>query len=343
MEKVELIQLAHTYRDISSHCLVCMPASTLPHLRYMSATFSLYSPSSTSRMPDTESSPWYVGQLTSSNTELNEQIGGATGSIGDPSGRSSERKALTPEELEHNVRGITAQVHRFFERGADYAARRQASASRSNSPSEAESSTMAAARQAAELGRVEVLNNLDWFKDVTFLSFLRDVGKLARVNVMLARESVKARLSSAAGISFTEFTYQLLQAYDFLHLYESHGCRVQVGGSDQWGNIVAGIDLIKRVHGRAGAGEVKEDDWGLNQDLGVQDGGGEMDLAKEVEAYGLTIPLLTTASGEKFGKSAGNAVWLDEGRTSVSEFYQVGRSPHGSIPADKAVLHACRG
>ena len=182
---------------------------------------------------------------------------------------------------------------------------------------------MAAARQAAELGRVEVLNNLDWFKDVTFLSFLRDVGKLARVNVMLARESVKARLSSAAGISFTEFTYQLLQAYDFLHLYESHGCRVQVGGSDQWGNIVAGIDLIKRVHGRAGAGEVKEDEWGLNQDLGVQDGGGEMDLAKEVEAYGLTIPLLTTASGEKFGKSAGNALWLDERRTSVSEFYQV--------------------
>ncbi|KAL1407002.1 tyrosyl-tRNA synthetase [Vanrija albida] len=220
-------------------------------------------------------------------------IGGATGSIGDPSGRSTERNALSPAELATNVAGITAQVERFFSRGIEYAGRRGYDVA-------SEPVGRPAASATAVLGArgIDVLNNHDWFRDVSFLDFLRDVGKYARVNVMMARDSVKSRLESDAGISFTEFSYQLLQAYDFATLYRTHGCRVQLGGSDQWGNIVAGIDLIRRLNVPDGAEEAAD------------------------PAFGLTIPLLTTASGEKFGKSAGNAVWLDEARTSVSDFYQ---------------------
>lgn len=223
------------------------------------------------------------------------QIGGATGSIGDPSGRSAERNALSKEELAHNVAGITAQVERFFERGIEYASKKGYGQIGGSSGKE-----------------VTVVNNYDWFKDVSFLDFLRDVGKLARVNTMLAREryvaaavfannSVKSRLDSESGISFTEFSYQLLQAHDFATLYKTHACRVQIGGSDQWGNIVAGIDLIKRQRAKE-----------------------ERDITERPTepAFGLTIPLLTTSTGEKFGKSAGNAVWLDTARTSVSDFYQ---------------------
>ncbi|KAI9636133.1 tyrosine-tRNA ligase [Dioszegia hungarica] len=222
-------------------------------------------------------------------------IGGATGSIGDPSGRSTERNALASDELDRNVRGITDQVERFFQLGSEYAGRR--------------GGYERAVDEDAIRGELEVLNNLEWTQGVGLLDFLRTVGKMARVNVMLARDSVKNRLSSDSGISYTEFTYQLLQASDFLHLYRTRNCTIQLGGSDQWGNIVAGIDLIKRM----AADEARQD---------VQDGSGLEEGKGREPAYGLTIPLLTTSSGEKFGKSAGNAVWLDQQRTSVSDFYQ---------------------
>ncbi|BEI90345.1 uncharacterized protein CcaverHIS019_0304150 [Cutaneotrichosporon cavernicola] len=251
-------------------------------------------------------------------------IGGATGMIGDPSGRSTERNALSESELATNVAGITAQVHAFFERGTMYAEKR------GYSPGE---------------GGVQVVNNYEWFKGVGFLEFLRDVGKFARVNTMLSRESVKNRLNSDAGISFTEFSYQLLQAHDFATLYKNHDCRLQLGGSDQWGNIVAGIDMIHRVRGQAATEAEREQrtkNQALNQEAKAASAASARraarDAAKEqaeraaeaVEAarseappaFGLTIPLLTTASGEKFGKSAGNAVWLDPGRTSINDFYQ---------------------
>ncbi|WWD21766.1 tyrosine-tRNA ligase [Kwoniella shandongensis] len=226
-------------------------------------------------------------------------IGGATGSIGDPSGRSTERKSLSSDELAHNVSGITSQVHRFFSRGEAYLSQRGIVPSHQKE------------EKTVGMG-VKVLDNYDWTKGVSLLDFLRTVGKAARVSVMLSRDSVKNRLSSDSGISYTEFTYQLLQAFDFSHLYDSHNCRIQLGGSDQWGNIVAGIDLIKRLKGQGqGQEEVKANE---EQD-GLRD-------EEDDTAFGLTIPLLTTSTGEKFGKSAGNAVWLDERRTSAAEFYQ---------------------
>lgn len=229
--------------------------------------------------------------------------------IGDPSGRSTERNALSPDELAVNVAGITAQVERFFANGIAYAQKRGYDVPAGG----ARAGDTAVARNARGF---DVVNNYDWFQHISFLEFLRDVGKHARVNVMMARDSVRSRLDSEQGISFTEFSYQLLQAHDFATLYRAHGCRVQLGGSDQWGNIVAGIDMIKRAAAaeRAAAGaELAE---GETPD----------------PAYGLTIPLLTTATGEKFGKSAGNAVWLDEARTPISDFYQVS----GSVRAVRA-------
>ncbi|WVW78116.1 tyrosine-tRNA ligase [Kwoniella bestiolae CBS 10118] len=214
-------------------------------------------------------------------------IGGATGSIGDPSGRSTERKSLSPEDLAINVKGITDQVHRFFRTGSAYLEKRGVD--------------LKGKGKEVDMG-VKVVDNYEWTKDLSLLDFLRGPGKLSRVGVMLARDSVKNRLTSDSGISYTEFTYQLLQAYDFSHLWNTYGCRIQMGGSDQWGNIVSGIDLIKRSQAQSHDTPIQEDE--------------------EVEAYGMTIPLLTTSSGEKFGKSAGNAVWLDEARTSPAEFYQ---------------------
>ncbi|KAJ9125674.1 hypothetical protein QFC22_000636 [Naganishia vaughanmartiniae] len=158
----------------------------------------------------------------------------------------------------------------------------------------------------SEEGKLDVVNNHDWTIGVSLLDFLRDVGKYAKVNTMLSRESVKNRLSSEQGISFTEFSYQLLQAYDYRHLFERYNCKLQVGGSDQWGNIVSGIDLIKRTKSSIPADSTR---------------GGAKEDHQEL-AYGLTIPLLTTSTGEKFGKSAGNAVWLDSEMTSVFDFYQ---------------------
>ncbi|OBZ66999.1 Tyrosine--tRNA ligase, mitochondrial [Grifola frondosa] len=215
-------------------------------------------------------------------------IGGATGLIGDPSGRSTERPLSERTKIEYNVSQLTLGVTRFFERALRYAYRRLDCS-------------------MFEILPPTVQNNLQWLESLNLLEFLRTVGFHSRVNTMIARESVQARLASQQGISFTEFTYQLLQAYDFFTLHKHLGCTIQVGGSDQWGNIIAGIELINRV----------------NAGLGV-------DEAKIEKGFGITTPLLTTASGEKFGKSAGNAVSLNEQETSVFEFDSI-RTPDADV------------
>ena len=184
--------------------------------------------------------------------------GGATGMIGDPSGKSSERNLLSADILEANIKGIEGQLGRLL----DF--------------------TPGIKNQAL------LLNNADWVRPISVLDFLRDVGKHFSVNNMMTKDSVKSRMET--GISFTEFSYSLLQAYDFLHLQEKYGCLVQAGGADQWGNITAGIDLIRRKH--------------------------------DVTACGLTTPLLTKTDGTKFGKTEGGAVWLSPAKTSVYRFYQ---------------------
>ncbi|KZT72083.1 hypothetical protein DAEQUDRAFT_664957 [Daedalea quercina L-15889] len=206
-------------------------------------------------------------------------IGGATGLIGDPSGRSTERPLAAATVVEDNVRALSQAIQRFFAGALEYARNRLPSSK-------------------TDISAPDVRNNLDWFKGMGLLEFLRMVGIHHRVNNMVARESVKARLSSQQGISFTEFTYQLLQSYDFLRLHKDVGCNIQLGGSDQWGNIVAGIELIHHVNAAS------------NPD-GQPDAG-----------FGIVTPLLTTSTGEKFGKSAGNAVSLDETVTNVLDFYQ---------------------
>ncbi|KAF7782578.1 hypothetical protein Agabi119p4_1954 [Agaricus bisporus var. burnettii] len=209
-------------------------------------------------------------------------IGGATGRVGDPSGRLTERQEADIQQLDDNVALLTQSVESFFRHAFEYVKRRL---EKDGSPPPSFQSPT-------------VLSNLKWHEKFSMLDFLRDVGKQVRVNTMLNRESVRARLESQHGLSFTEFTYQLLQAYDFYHLHKHYGCNVQVGGSDQWGNIVAGLELIGRHETPSNTS------------------------ASESSAYGLTTPLLTTSSGEKFGKSAGNAVWLNPNLTSVFDFYQ---------------------
>jgi tyrosyl-tRNA synthetase len=183
-------------------------------------------------------------------------VGGGTGMVGDPSGKRTERPVLSVEEIDRNVAAIRAQLERFVSFEGSNAAR--------------------------------VRNNADWLRPMGLMEFLRDVGKHFTVNYMLGKDSVKGRMES--GISYTEFTYMLIQAYDFWHLWRSERCELQMGGSDQWGNITAGTELISR---KEGAG-----------------------------AHGLTFPLLTTASGAKFGKTEGGAVWLDPARTSPYQFFQ---------------------
>ena len=185
--------------------------------------------------------------------------GGATGMVGDPSGKSAERNLLTREQLAHNVAAIKGQLARLL----DF--------DRPGNPA-------------------RLVDNADWTAPVTLLDFLRDVGKHFSLNVMLAKDSVKSRLGGDSGISFTEFSYQLLQANDFLHLRQAHGCELQIGGSDQWGNITAGTDLIRKK---------------LN-----------------ATAWGWTFPLITKADGTKFGKTEGGSVWLDPKKTSPYRFYQ---------------------
>ena len=190
-------------------------------------------------------------------------VGGATGMIGDPSMKSQERNLLDEETLNHNVACIKKQLSKFldFESGAP--------------------------------NRAELVNNYDWMKDYSFLNFIRDIGKHITVNYMMAKDSVKMRLSSESreGMSFTEFSYQLLQGYDFLWLYENKGCRLQMGGSDQWGNITTGTELIRRTLGKT-------------------------------DAFALTCPLIRKADGKKFGKTEKGNIWLDPERTSPYEFYQ---------------------
>ncbi|AGO10660.1 AaceriABR192Wp [[Ashbya] aceris (nom. inval.)] len=200
-------------------------------------------------------------------------VGGATGRVGDPSGRSTERAALEEATRADNVRRIGAQFKRFFENGRAYHGSRVA---------------------PAQSGRAVVVDNLDWWKDVGLLDFLARYGRHIRVQNMLGRESVSARLSGGSGMGFNEFAYQILQAYDFYHLYKHQDVTIQVGGGDQWGNITAGIDLIGRLSPGAAANP----------------------------AFGVTVPLLLTASGAKFGKSAGNAVFVDPEITPSYQLYQ---------------------
>ncbi|WFD07288.1 tyrosine--tRNA ligase [Malassezia vespertilionis] len=235
-------------------------------------------------------------------------VGGATGTVGDPSGRSTERPALKAEQLQQNVAGIRAQMIQFFHNAAKYLERRGKIVPEASILADA-----AEDRAGNPLFRrgmdIRILDNLSWFQNVSFLEFLRRVGRFARVNDMVARDSVKTRLgpvdgaerSDAPGLSFTEFAYQLMQAHDFSVLHDNPWrCSVQVGGSDQMGNISAGIDLIRRQRAANNPKSTMKDD----------------------PAYGLTIPLLTTESGAKFGKSAGNAVWISSEKCSDLDFYQ---------------------
>jgi len=186
-------------------------------------------------------------------------VGGATGMVGDPSGKSQERNLLSEDALQHNLNGIQKQLEKFldFDCGTNSA---------------------------------QMVNNYDWFKDYTFLNFIRDVGKHITVNYMMAKDSVKNRISGDTGMSFTEFTYQLVQGYDFYYLWKNNNCALQMGGSDQWGNIVTGTELIRR------------------KDAG--------------EAYALTTQLIKKSDGTKFGKTEGGNIWLDPAKTSPYKFYQ---------------------
>ena len=191
-------------------------------------------------------------------------VGGATGMIGDPSGKSQERNLLDADTLYHNQECIKAQVAKFL----DF--------------------------DSTDANAAEMVNNYDWMKDFTFLDFARTVGKHITVNYMMAKDSVQQRLNGTArdGLSFTEFTYQLLQGYDFLHLFKEKNCKMQLGGNDQWGNMTTGTELIRRT------------------------------LGNECEAYALTCPLITKADGKKFGKTESGNIWLDPKRTTPYKFYQ---------------------
>jgi tyrosyl-tRNA synthetase len=188
-------------------------------------------------------------------------VGGATGMVGDPSGKSAERNLLDETSLQKNIEGVKAQLSRFLDFNA------------TENPA-------------------ELVNNFDWMKDISLIDFVRDTGKHITVNYMMAKDSVKKRLSSESkvGMSFTEFTYQLFQGYDFYHLYKEMDCKLQMGGSDQWGNITTGTELIRRK--------------------------------AQGKAYAITVPLVTKADGTKFGKTEGGNVWLDANRTSPYKFYQ---------------------
>ncbi|MFO8049386.1 MAG: tyrosine--tRNA ligase [Desulfosudaceae bacterium] len=190
-------------------------------------------------------------------------MGGGTGLVGDPSGKTEMRQLISEQDVNANVRGIKKQLSNFIDFDA---------------------------------GNATLVNNADWLTDLRYITFLRDIGRHFSVNRMIKAESYKMRLDSEEGLSFIEFNYMLLQAYDFLKLYETRDCRLQMGGSDQWGNIVAGLDLIRRVNGG--------------------------------QAYGLTFPLITTSSGAKMGKTAAGAVWLDPERTSPYDYYQYWINTH---------------
>ncbi|MFP3918683.1 tyrosine--tRNA ligase [Lysinibacillus telephonicus] len=186
-------------------------------------------------------------------------VGGATGMIGDPSGRSTERNLLTAEQIDKNVAGLKKQMERIFDFGE-------------------------------EQNSAQLVNNYDWISKLNVIEFLRDYGKLININYLLAKDTIASRLET--GISFTEFTYTIIQGIDFNHLYDNYNVKIQVGGSDQWGNITTGLEVIRKTHD------------------------------EDAKAFGITIPLVTKADGTKFGKTAGGAVWLDAEKTSPYEFYQ---------------------
>ncbi|KAL4438252.1 hypothetical protein ABPG77_010613 [Micractinium sp. CCAP 211/92] len=217
-------------------------------------------------------------------------LGGATGRVGDPSGKSAERPVLSEEVIERNVRGIERTLR-----------------------------TLLQPPPGSNLPEPLVLNNLDWFGGMGLLTFLREIGKYARVGTMLAKESVRKRMESETGISYTEFTYQLLQGYDFVHMRRQYGVRVQVGGSDQWGNILAGTDLMRRMMG--GPEEAEEGAPPASAADGSSDGAAAAADGGE-PAYGLTFPLLLKADGSKFGKSESGALWLNADMLSPYQFYQ---------------------
>ncbi|KAF8071273.1 Tyrosine--tRNA ligase [Scenedesmus sp. PABB004] len=248
-------------------------------------------------------------------------LGGATGRVGDPSGRSTERPVMSEDEIQGNVEAIGATLRTILGRAA----------SQLSVGPDGRVAYGAAAGAASGSGSVTVLNNLDWFGPMSFLGFLRDVGKYARVGQMLAKDSVRSRMESESGISFTEFTYQLLQGYDFAHLAREHGVRVQVGGSDQWGNITAGTDLIRKLLG--GEGEEPPQCFGLTFPLLVRRAAPRRVHARALaRRSGPGAPARAPApaprrrqvdsEGRKFGKSTGGAVWLSAERLSPYKFYQ---------------------
>jgi tyrosyl-tRNA synthetase len=199
-------------------------------------------------------------------------VGGATGSVGDPSGRTTERSSMDDAVRLDNVSRIKTQLEHFFTNGVRY--------------------VKSISTTHIDEGMIKSMNNYDWWKDITFLEFLARYGRHIRVGQMISRDSVRNRLESESGIGFNEFAYQVLQAFDFYHLFEKHEVSVQVGGHDQWGNITAGIDFINRLK------------------------------TTKKDPFGITVPLLTTSSGAKFGKSAGNAVFIDPSITPIFELYQ---------------------
>ncbi|QPG72906.1 hypothetical protein FOA43_000209 [Brettanomyces nanus] len=223
-------------------------------------------------------------------------VGGATGAVGDPSGRNTERNAMSDNARLDHVKRIADQFLNFFSTALKY--------SQSRNP----------LIEYAETGSRQLKDNYEWWKDMGMLEFLAMFGRYFRVNQMLARDSIKSRLLSEQGIGFNEFTYQILQAYDFYYLNKNFGVDIQVGGRDQYGNIVAGIDLITRL-GR----HEENKDQGLELDLEQES---KSNLESQPSCYGLTVPLLTTASGVKFGKSAGNAIFIDRELTPSYEIYQ---------------------
>lgn len=184
-------------------------------------------------------------------------VGGGTGLVGDPSGKTETRKLLTPKIVEHNARGIEKQLSRFID---------------------------------FSKGKALILNNADWLTELKYIPFLRDIGRHFSVNRMIKAESYKMRLEGEEGLNFIEFNYMLLQAYDFLNLFDTYGCRLQMGGSDQWGNIISGIELVRKM--------------------------------RRETVFGITFPLITTSSGAKMGKTVAGAVWLDSEKTSPYEYYQ---------------------
>jgi tyrosyl-tRNA synthetase len=252
MNLVDVLKQRHLFEDMTSPDLVRVLESSV-------TVYAGFDPTSDSLQAGNFAAIMALAHFQRSGHRVVALVGGATGMIGDPSGKASERSLLSEEQVACNAEGIRENLSRFL----DF-----------NHPT-----TPAC-----------IVNNNDWFRDFTVVTFLREVGKHFRLGAMLGKESVRARMSSEGGMSFTEFSYQLLQAYDFLRLYDSHGCTLQIGGSDQWGNITAGIDLVRKLRG--------------------------------AEAYGLTLPLVCDSNGQKFGKSEGNAIYLDHRKTSYYDFYQ---------------------